>query len=83
MTPLEFDVTFSVLTLSFLFHCFSCFVLRTVMGDKRQAAMAGLTWPATTRSTTDSRASGLTPPNLTSNSGTSIRPPDPADSEMR
>ena len=65
-----------------LSYRFSCLVLRTIMGDKRDAAMAELPWPVTTRSATDLRATGLTPPNRTANSGTSIRPPDPADSEM-
>ena len=52
------------------------------MGDKRDAAMAGLPWPTTIRSATDPRASGPTPPNTISNSGTPIRHPDPADSDM-
>ena len=44
--------------------------------------MAGLPWPTTIRSATDPRASGSTPPNTISNSGTPIRHPDPADSDM-
>ena len=52
------------------------------MCDKRDTAMAELPWPASTRAATDSRAPGLTPPALLATSGTPIRAPDPADSEM-
>ena len=52
------------------------------MGDKRDAAMAGLPWPPPNRSATDPRASGSTPPNIISTSDTLSRRPDPSDSEM-